>query len=319
MNTPKKTESNSSVKKVIWAIDAFPDNAELQNHLVETLQIIQRTSPKAKIYPTYIISADQLNLGFDLPLSALKQYVPRVKKALDGVLAAASNIKTETPKVLISTGTSTTSSVKALMCHAKSVGAGLILAGTHGRKGVSRLFLGSFVETLLLYSDIPVLTVGSQVHQIGNFEKILFPSDLSKKSEHSFKKFLKFAQNWNSKVTLLYVIPNPIEPVFQAGVYLLGGGWVPLNDFMNSEKGKIEKKLLKWKEMGQKYGVEVSCVLESNAKSVTDGVDQYSKAHAFQLIAMAAQSGKVASRLLGSISRQMARMTDKPLLIIRSP
>lgn len=42
---------------------------------------------------------------------------------------------------------------------AKKWGAGLIVAGTHGRTGISRLFLGSISESIIHHSPIPVCVV----------------------------------------------------------------------------------------------------------------------------------------------------------------
>jgi nucleotide-binding universal stress UspA family protein len=39
------------------------------------------------------------------------------------------------------------------------VGADLVCMGTHGRRGVSRVFMGSVAEGVLRSSDVPVLTV----------------------------------------------------------------------------------------------------------------------------------------------------------------
>jgi len=49
--------------------------------------------------------------------------------------------------------------VSEILKYAHAVGATMILAGTHGRKGVARAVLGSTCESLVRQSEIPVLTV----------------------------------------------------------------------------------------------------------------------------------------------------------------
>lgn len=49
--------------------------------------------------------------------------------------------------------------VQAILEVAADVGAGLIVLGTHGRRGVSRLALGSVAESVLRESPVPVLTL----------------------------------------------------------------------------------------------------------------------------------------------------------------
>lgn len=49
--------------------------------------------------------------------------------------------------------------VQAILEVAADVGAGLIVLGTHGRRGVSRLALGSVAESVLRESPVPVLTI----------------------------------------------------------------------------------------------------------------------------------------------------------------
>jgi len=46
-----------------------------------------------------------------------------------------------------------------IVAHAKQIGADLIVMGTHGRRGVSHLFIGSVAERVVRTSPCPVLTV----------------------------------------------------------------------------------------------------------------------------------------------------------------
>ncbi len=49
--------------------------------------------------------------------------------------------------------------VEEILATATSVHADLIVLGTHGRKGLSRLFIGSVAEGVLRRADVPVLVV----------------------------------------------------------------------------------------------------------------------------------------------------------------
>ena len=49
--------------------------------------------------------------------------------------------------------------------HAATAGVDLIVIGTHGRKGVSRLLLGSVAERVVRAAPCPVLTVHHPEHE----------------------------------------------------------------------------------------------------------------------------------------------------------
>jgi nucleotide-binding universal stress UspA family protein len=54
--------------------------------------------------------------------------------------------------------------VYEIVAYAKKLGAGAIVMGTHGRSGLSRLFMGSVAEGVLRSAAMPVLTVRAQAH-----------------------------------------------------------------------------------------------------------------------------------------------------------
>jgi nucleotide-binding universal stress UspA family protein len=51
--------------------------------------------------------------------------------------------------------------VEAILRVAEEIGADLIVMGTHGRTGLSRLFMGSVAEQVLRRAPCPVLTLKS--------------------------------------------------------------------------------------------------------------------------------------------------------------
>ena len=53
----------------------------------------------------------------------------------------------------------------AIVKHAESIGADVIVIGTHGREGVSRLLMGSVAEYVVRHAPCPVLVVRQQEHE----------------------------------------------------------------------------------------------------------------------------------------------------------
>lgn len=85
----------------------------------------------------------------------------------------------------------------------------LVVAGTHGRTGVNRLLLGSSAEEICRSASCPVLTVGPWLVTPNKiqFRRILVPTDLSAESMRVLPYVLGIAQQYQSAITVLNVIP----------------------------------------------------------------------------------------------------------------
>jgi nucleotide-binding universal stress UspA family protein len=84
----------------------------------------------------------------------------------------------------------------------------LVVAGTHGRTGLTRLLLGSSAEEICRVADCPVLTVGPHLISDGRkLERILLLTDLSDESRAALPYVVQFAQKYGASVTVLHVLP----------------------------------------------------------------------------------------------------------------
>lgn len=102
---------------------------------------------------------------------------------------------------------------EAAMSHwISQLGIDLVVAGTHGRRGVQRLLLGSTSEIILHNASCPVLTVGPNVEVPRlfslNLENILFATDLGEQSHHVLGYALSLARERCSRLMLLHVLPE---------------------------------------------------------------------------------------------------------------
>ena len=149
----------SEPKKILWAVDAFDDPERLRTHAPELLRAFARYSPLL-VQPVYILSPGQINLSVEFSGPWITEYRPAAEKALNQALQDVNVPGLLPAQVIVENFSSTSQSANALVNHALALGADFILVSSHGRKGMSRLLLGSFAETLLFYSKVPVLVIG---------------------------------------------------------------------------------------------------------------------------------------------------------------
>ena len=96
----------------------------------------------------------------------------------------------------------------------------LIILGTHGRTGLSKLAMGSVAEEIYRRASCPVLCVGPRVphdkQKTPEFRRILFATDFSGASLAALPCALSFAEETQAQLTLLHMIP--LAPLSEQGV-----------------------------------------------------------------------------------------------------
>ncbi len=89
----------------------------------------------------------------------------------------------------------------------------LIVVGTHGRRGISKLFFGSVAEDIFRHADCPALIFGphSQEHPwIGTPSKhrtFLFATDFGQASLHGLPQAIAAANQFGARLAFLSIIP----------------------------------------------------------------------------------------------------------------
>jgi nucleotide-binding universal stress UspA family protein len=88
----------------------------------------------------------------------------------------------------------------------------LVVIGTRGRTGLGKLLLGSVAEEIFRTVSCPVLTVGPRSDSSrgagGQFREILYATDFSSESQGVAAYALSLAQEFQSRLILLHVIPE---------------------------------------------------------------------------------------------------------------
>ena len=111
--------------------------------------------------------------------------------------------------VLFETGQAVTTIVDC----AATIGADLIVMGSHGTNGFERLLLGSVTDEVLRKAGCPVLVVPPRANATSRlpFTHLLCPVDFSPASRTGLALACSIAQEADAKLTLLHVLDLPPE------------------------------------------------------------------------------------------------------------
>jgi nucleotide-binding universal stress UspA family protein len=89
-------------------------------------------------------------------------------------------------------------------------GIDLVIAGTHGRRGLQRFLMGSTAEFIFRNAACPVLTVGPHVavrpYKGFTVDNILFPTDMGKHADFAATYALSFARETRGRLVFMHVI-----------------------------------------------------------------------------------------------------------------
>jgi nucleotide-binding universal stress UspA family protein len=98
-------------------------------------------------------------------------------------------------------------------------GIDLIVVGTHGRRGLSKLLLGSVAEEVFRMAPCPVLTVGAKTSKTRSIDvqlgHILYPVEFVPDSSDAAAYAVSLAEEYHAKLTFMKVfedmVPSPEE------------------------------------------------------------------------------------------------------------
>jgi len=161
----------------------------------------------ATLYPAHVVPPEPYH-GLPMePFPVTLDYAWRAAEESLGKLAGLDDMKEIHHQVLLKQGPLW--DVLSAMIDKYRVD--LIVLGSHGRTGLSRLAMGSVAEEIYRRASCPVLCVGPKVphetKQSPEFRRILFPTDFSEASKAALPYALTLAEESQARLILLHLIP----------------------------------------------------------------------------------------------------------------
>lgn len=186
----------------------------------------------------------------------------------------------------------------------------LVVMGTHGRRGTSRLLMGSVAEDVVRTAPCPVLTVreGTTVAPGQAIRRIMVPIDFSGPSQLALDHAKELAMTYGAEIHLLHVV----EEVALPGAY----GMEPISFVVPEIIQSTEKALAEMveEEIGYEH-VRVESVAGYPATTILDYIDE----HAIDLVAIATHGRTGLDRLLlGSVAEKVVRRAACPVFTVKA-
>ncbi len=303
---------NNSIKKILWTVDPFAKEKDLQRSAARAIKNLTEGF-ECVIEPVYFFSAYLTGeYPMEVPKDWLKDVHKKGQKELNRIVSRI-GLKNLKPLHVISEPYFTMrEGVARINLIAKRWKSDLIVTSTHAQKGLKRLFLGSFAETLLLHSDVPLFFVNPHWNRRVQFKHILFLTDFSDESKEAFIRVLDIAKSMKIELTLFHKLAYlwPPTVIISVGVFPM------YSEVFEQELDARKEDALRWSEEAKAKGVRVNVYVDHRMnRSIADSAISFAKKKP-GIIAMASKSGPTKTALLGSTTRKVVRESPFPVWVL---
>lgn len=305
--------------RIIWAVDAFEDNKELNQKMADYITHLHEVT-NADIEPLYLLRENEIVLPtYEVP-AWVTDHSRTAESLFREVLSDYNLPFLQEAKVIPHASQSHAGAAETLSNYAMKTKTDMIVVGSHGRQGFQRFILGSFAESLLLQSEVPVCVVGGHATKIKTTKNILFPTEFGEHSKDNFRHVLNLAKNLKAEIVLLHAITRPIESLFDLDtrprVYNYKGKMLTLEQIVEHQIENQSHRAQQWVDWAQREGVTASFFVDSSFKGIDDLVLEAIVSHESDLIVMEAQSGPMSAAILGSYTRNVVRKATCPVYVL---
>ena len=191
---------------------------------------------------------------------------------------------------------------------AANIGTDLIIMGTHGRRGLTHLLLGSVAEKVVRTPSAPVLTVRADAAiNPDGISRILVPYDFSDASAAAARYAAGWARELGAEITLLHVVEPVVYPEFYSVDVISDDLMGRLSERSGEALRTTADELLP--------GISTSTAVEVGRAA--DTIVHLADPERFDLVVMSTRGlSAIEHLLLGSVAESVLRRCKVPLLTV---
>lgn len=292
-----------SINKIMWAVDAV-EPATYNQNAIFAIGALSRAFD-CSVLPVYVFTP----VGSRLKTRPFPEaFLALVEKRMRELSQRSELPRMAEGEIIKSGEGSTRAAVEALIGHASEKGADLIVVSTHSKGPVSRFFLGSFAETMLLQSEIPVLSVNPQTKVREKISNILFPTTFEDKFLPAFEETVELARKLDAAITLFYKEPHFAMEELSPELFVE----------IDRDVSEFRQKAVEWQKRAATRQVPVHYSIDPFPGLVAEEIVRYAAENNMDLVALVSQTEDVSSPRVGGLCRKVVRLAACPVWVMKT-
>ncbi len=188
----------------------------------------------------------------------------------------------------------------------------LIVMGTHGRKSLSHLLLGSVAEKVVQHARCPVLTTrrnSSDSVLFKGFNRILVPTDFSDYSKRALQ-FAVILLAPHGSLDILHVVEDNIHPAYYAG------GQTSIFDIIPDLRQRSAQFLEKF--IKENVSASLNAVAIVGEGRIAQQILRYADENPINAVVMGSRGMNDLEQLfLGSVTERIVRKASQPVVNVK--
>lgn len=263
-----------------------------------------------RLHIVYAAPTMRVEHGDELFDETVQSVEHRVRTFAEVALGGPQGFDVIGPEIVVRRGEA---AADAIVRYAVGVGAGLVVIGTHGRRGVRRFLMGSVAEEVVRRAPCPVLAVPLAAARTapGPNAPVLVPIDFSETNRDAVAAARVVASQFDAPIELVHVVERTGPyPDFYGDI----PGLLTFHDTVTDTGGKAEPNLRRFAE---ENGGAAQCHVRHGQPQRIIGALAEERGAGLIVMATHGLTG-IDHALLGSVTERTLRHAPCPVLALRA-
>lgn len=215
-------------------------------------------------------------------------------------------------KRVVMAGTPSEPAADVIIDYARANDVDFIVMGTHGRRGVRRMLLGSVTEEVIRRSPCPVLTMRThkEAWTLPRADRVLVPVDFNASTRQVIGVASRIAEHYHAAITLAHVVDLEYYPYY-------GFGSDPFPEIKNEMVEASEDKLTELASELQAAGIVATWATVHGHPAAA--LKELAEERDVDLIVIGSHGRSGFDRaMVGSVSEKVLRSAHCPVMVVNT-